>query len=259
MSESKDWVQEIVDIMAKLRAPDGCPWDQKQDHVSLKPFLIEESCEVLDAIDDNNMEELKEELGDVLMNIVFHAQLAKEKNIFNFQDVAQSISEKMIRRHPHVFDESCDLTADEVETQWQKIKAEEKSHRESILEGIPRSMPALARSQKLQKRAAKVGFDWPDSTGVLAKVREEFDELEEAVSSGNSKDIEEEFGDLLFSMVNLARHLNINADHSLNSSNNKFIRRFTSVEKSCKDQQKNIEEMSLEELDQIWDQVKAKE
>lgn len=259
MSESKDWVQEIVDIMAKLRAPDGCPWDQKQDHISLKPYLIEESCEVLDAIDDNNMEELKEELGDVLMNIVFHAQLAREKNIFTFQDVAQSISEKMIRRHPHVFDENCDLTADEVEAQWQKIKAEEKSHRESILEGIPRSMPALARSQKLQKRAAKVGFDWPDSTGVLAKVREEYQELEEAVNSGNQDNIEEEFGDLLFSMVNLARHLNINADHSLNMSNNKFIRRFMAVEKVCKERGEIMDEMSLEDLDKIWDQIKAEE
>jgi len=259
MSEAKDWVQEIVDIMAKLRAPDGCPWDQKQTHTSLKPYLIEESCEVLDAIDDNNMEELKEELGDVLMNIVFHAQLAQEKNLFNFQDVAQSISEKMIRRHPHVFDENCELTADEVETQWQKIKAEEKSHRESILEGIPRSMPALARSQKVQKRAAKVGFDWPDSSGALAKVREEFDELEEAVSSGNQDNIEEELGDLLFSMVNLARHLNINADHSLNSSNNKFIRRFMAVEKRCKELNLKIGEMSLTDLDKIWDQVKEKE
>ena len=259
MSESKDWVQEIVNIMAKLRAPDGCPWDQKQDHVSLKPYLIEESCEVLDAIDDNNMEELKEELGDVLMNIVFHAQLAAEKNIFDFQDVAQSISEKMIRRHPHVFDENCDLTADEVEAQWQKIKAEEKSHRESILEGIPRSMPALARSQKLQKRAAKVGFDWPDSKGVLAKVHEEFNELEEAVASGQEQDIEEEFGDLLFSMVNLARHLNIDADHSLNMSNNKFIRRFMGVEKMCKAENLNMEEISLEDLDKFWDRVKAKE
>lgn len=257
MNETKDWVQEIVDIMAKLRAPDGCPWDQKQSHKSLKPYLIEESCEVLDAIDDNNMEELKEELGDVLMNIVFHAQLANEKKIFNFQDVAQSISEKMIRRHPHVFDENCDLTAEEVEAQWQKIKAEEKSHRESILEGIPRSMPALARSQKLQKRAAKVGFDWPDSTGVIAKVHEEFEELEEAVNLNDSTKIEEEFGDLLFSMVNLARHLKIDADHSLNMANNKFISRFTKVEKKCREKGLIIEEMSLEELDEIWDEVKA--
>ena len=258
MSDKKDWVQEIVDIMARLRAPGGCPWDQKQDHKSLKPYLIEESCEVLDAIDDGNMEELKEELGDVLMNLVFHAQLADEKNIFNFQDVAQVISEKMIRRHPHVFDDTCDLTAEEVEAQWQKIKAEEKAHRESILEGIPRSMPALARSQKLQKRAAKVGFDWPDSSGVLAKVNEEWQELEEAVSQGNKENIEEEFGDLLFSMVNLARHLDINADHSLNSANNKFIDRFKAVEKICKAKGLKMADMSLESLDEIWDQVKQK-
>lgn len=258
MSNSKDWVQEIVDIMAKLRAPDGCPWDQKQDHVSLKPYLIEESCEVLDAIDDGNMEELKEELGDVLMNIVFHAQLAAEKNIFTFQDVAQSISEKMIHRHPHVFDKTCELTAEEVEAQWQKIKAEEKSHRESILEGIPRSMPALARSQKLQKRASKVGFDWPEKSGVLAKVHEEFKELEEALESENQEHIEEEFGDILFSMVNLARHININADHALNSANNKFINRFSMLEKVCKERNLEINDMSLTELDQIWDEVKAK-
>lgn len=258
MNETKDWVQEIVNIMAKLRAPDGCSWDRKQDHVSLKPYLIEESCEVLDAIDDNNMEDLKEELGDVLMNIVFHAQLADEKNIFNFQDVAQSISEKMIHRHPHVFDKACELTAEEVEAQWQKIKSEEKSHRESILEGIPRSMPALARSQKLQKRASKVGFDWPDSSGVLSKVHEEFKELEEALDSGNKEHIEEEFGDVLFSMVNLARHININADYSLNQANNKFIRRFMDVEKICTERSLEMDNMSLVELDQIWDEVKAK-
>ena len=256
MTEDKDWVQEIVDIMAKLRAPDGCPWDQKQSHKSLKPYLIEESCEVLDAIDENDMEHLKEELGDVLMNLVFHAQLADERGDFNFQDVAQTISEKMVHRHPHVFDKSCEMTAEEVEAQWQKIKAEEKSERESILEGIPRSLPSVARSQKLQKRAAKVGFDWPDSSGVIAKVKEEFQELEEALESGIEMDIEEEFGDLMFSMVNMARHLKIDADHSLNQANNKFINRFMGVESICKSRNLEMKDMTLEQLDEIWDEVK---
>lgn len=258
MNTEKDWVQEIVDIMAKLRAPDGCPWDQKQDHKTLKPYLIEESCEVLDAIDEEDMEHLKEELGDVLMNLVFHAQLASERGDFTFQDVARTISEKMVNRHPHVFDKTCELTAEEVEAQWQKIKAAEKSERESILEGIPRSLPSVARSQKLQKRAAKVGFDWPDSTGVIEKVKEEFHELEEALESGKQIDIEEEFGDLMFSMVNLARHLDLNADHALNQSNNKFINRFMQLEQICKSRGLIIDDMSLEELDEVWDEVKKK-
>ena len=151
--EKKDWVNELVGIMAQLRAPEGgCPWDLEQDHVTLKPYLIEESCEVLDAIDDGDMELLKEELGDVLMNLVFHAQLADEKDIFNFQDVAQIISEKMVRRHPHVFGSNQGMTPEEVEAQWEVIKAEEKSERESRLDGIPRSLPSLLRAQKLQKR-----------------------------------------------------------------------------------------------------------
>ncbi|MCH2209454.1 MAG: nucleoside triphosphate pyrophosphohydrolase [Lentisphaerales bacterium] len=256
MSKDKDWVQEIVDIMARLRAPDGCPWDQKQTHKSLKPYLIEESCEALDAIDDEDMELLEEELGDVLMNIVFHAQLATEKNQFTFQDVAKKISKKMIRRHPHVFDESCKLTPEEVEQQWDEIKKKEKSERESILEGIPRSLPALFRAQKLQKRAAKVGFDWPDTEGPLDKISEETEELKEAISKNSKEEIELEFGDLLFSMVNLARHLNIDADHALHLSNQKFIDRFQKLEKVCKSEEKELEKMTLEEMDDIWDQVK---
>ena len=255
----KDWVQEIVDIMARLRAPDGCPWDQKQTHKSLKPYLIEESCEVLDAIDDEDMNLLEEELGDVLMNLVFHAQLATEKQHFTFQDVAKNISEKMIRRHPHVFDESCKLTADEVETQWDEIKKKEKAERESILEGIPRSLPALFRAQKLQKRAAKVGFDWPDTEGPLDKISEETEELKEAIANNSKAEIEAEFGDLLFSMVNLARHLDIDADQALHVSNQKFIDRFQKLEKVCKTENKQLPNMTLEEMDEIWDQVKKQQ
>jgi tetrapyrrole methylase family protein / MazG family protein len=254
--ESKDWVSEIVDIMARLRAPDGCPWDQKQTHKSLKPYLIEESCEVLDAIDDEDMPLLEEELGDVLMNLVFHAQLASEKGHFTFQDVARNISEKMVHRHPHVFADTTKLTPEEVEKQWDEIKKEEKQERESLLDGIPRSLPALSRAQKLQKRAAKVGFDWPNEEGPLAKIDEEIAELKEAVAIKTQQDIEEEFGDVLFSMVNLARHLKIDADHALNLSNIKFINRFQKLEKVCKAENKDIDKLSLEEMDEIWDRIK---
>jgi MazG family protein len=259
MSNEKDWVKEIIEIMARLRAPNGCPWDLEQDHKSLKPYLIEESCEVLDAIDDNNMKDLKEELGDVLMNIVFHAQIAQENGFFNFQDVAQAISEKMVHRHPHVFDESCQLTSAEVLAQWEIIKAQEKTERESILDGIPRSFPGLLRAQKIQKKVAKVGFDWSDKTDVLKKVQEEFGELQEAIEQKNTANIEEEFGDLLFSMVNLARHLQLNADHSLNLANNKFSRRFKQLEKVCREKNLMLENLSLSEMDKIWDEVKAEE
>ncbi|NQZ58090.1 MAG: nucleoside triphosphate pyrophosphohydrolase [Lentisphaeraceae bacterium] len=259
MSENKDWVQEIVNIMARLRAPDGCPWDQKQTHKTLKPYLIEESCEVIDAIDSGDMKHLEEELGDVLMNLVFHAQLASEKNIFTFQDVARNISEKMVHRHPHVFAEANNLTPEEVEAQWEKIKAEEKSERESILDGIPNSLPALMRAQKIQRKAAKVGFDWPDERGPREKISEEMAELEEAIASGDQEEVEKEFGDLLFSMVNLARHLNIDADHALNLTNRKFTERFKYVEKSCKEQDVEMKTAGLEKLDEFWDEAKALE
>jgi len=256
MSEEKDWVQELINIMAALRAPGGCPWDQKQTHISLKPYLLEESCEAIDAIDSGDMNHLKEELGDVLMNLVFHAQLASENNEFTFQDVAQAISEKMVHRHPHVFDESECRTAEEVEEQWQRIKEAEKSERTSALEGIPNSLPSLMRAQKLQKRAAHVGFDWPDTEGPLEKINEELDELKEALNSGDKEHVEEEFGDMLFSMVNLARHISIDADHALSLANKKFTSRFQKVEQICKDENIDMKNSSLETLDKIWDKVK---
>ena len=259
MNQSKDWVKELEYIMERLRAPDGCPWDQEQDHVSLKPYLIEESCEVLDAIDENNMNLLKEELGDVLMNLVFHAQLAKEKNYFNFQDVARAISEKMVNRHPHVFGDSDAVTAEDVEKQWQEIKKKEKAERESVLDGIPKSLPPLQRAFKIQKKAAKTGFDWANLSGVLDKIKEEVNELEEAVQQKDKQHIQEELGDLIFSLVNYSRHLEIDAGDALNSTNNKFIRRFTRLEKICKKEGKDLAALSLQEMDEIWDRIKLSE
>lgn len=256
MNDVKDWVTELVSIMARLRAPGGCSWDQKQNHTTLKPYLLEESCEAIDAIDENNMDLLQEELGDVLMNLVFHAQLASENDQFTFQDVARTISEKMVRRHPHVFDKTCELTAEEVEEQWERIKREEKAERTSVLDGIPKSLPSLMRAGKLQKKAAKVGFDWPDKQGPIEKVEEEFQELKEALNSGIQNDIDDEFGDLLFSMVNLGRHISVDADHALSMANRKFISRFQSVEKICSLRNLTMSEMSLDELDAIWDEVK---
>ncbi|MCM8537399.1 MAG: nucleoside triphosphate pyrophosphohydrolase [Lentisphaeraceae bacterium] len=256
MSSDKDWVQELVGIMAKLRAPDGCPWDREQDHKSLKPYLIEEASEVLDAIDEEDMELLEEELGDVLMNVVFHAQLATEKDIFNFQDVAKNISEKMIRRHPHVFADSDASSSEDVERQWEEIKKQEKQERTSILDGIPRSMPGLMRAHKIQKKVAKVGFDWPNEEGPLDKIDEETTELKEALESGDQAHIKEEFGDLLFSLVNLARHLGFDANEALTESNDKFTNRFKKLEVHCKQESMNLDEMTLEEMDAVWDKVK---
>ena len=250
---NKDWLKELEEIMAALRAPNGCPWDKEQTHESLKPFMIEEASEVLDAIDENDLENLKEELGDVLMNIFLHAQIAKENDDFTIQDVAQVVSEKMIRRHPHVFADANADTPQAVEAQWATIKAEEKGNKKkSLFDGVSQSLPTLMRTQKVQKKASKVGFDWPDHNGPLGKVKEELAELEEAIDLNSN--IEEEFGDLLFSMVNLSRHLKISAEDSLKKATKKFTKRFHAVEELA-DQE--LSDLSLEEMDKLWEQVKG--
>ena len=256
--EQKDWLHELEDIMAALRAPGGCPWDRKQTHESLKPFMIEEASEVLDAIDGGDRQELKDELGDVLMNVYLHAQIAKENDDFTIQDVAQIVSEKMIRRHPHVFSDANAETPEAVEAQWAEIKKKEKgeNHKTSALDGVSRSLPTLMRTQKIQKKASKVGFDWSDYQGPLAKVKEEIAAFEEALSRNHQEDMRDEFGDILFSMVNLARHTGISADDSLNGALRKFTQRFEAVESLSEEKGKELKEMSLEEMDQLWDEVK---
>ena len=257
----KDWVIELEQVMERLRAPDGCPWDREQDHKSLRKYLIEECAEVVDAIDLGDTHELKDELGDVLMNLVFHAQIAKENKQFTFQDVAQNVTEKMIRRHPHVFaDQSAETSAD-VNEIWAEVKATEKSdkgHKISVLDGIPHSLPSLRRAQAMQKKAAKVGFDWQDWRGSFDKIEEELAELRVELEAGSDKErMEDEFGDLMFSMVNFARAFKFEADDALRGAHQKFERRFRAVEDEVR--AKGWDQYDLEQLDQIWDQVKLKE
>lgn len=249
--------QDLVEIMAKLRSPEGCHWDREQTHQSLRPYVIEETYEVLEAIDENSMHKLREELGDLLLQILFHAQLAKEEGAFDIKDVIDGVAEKMIRRHPHVFADAHVNSSQDVITNWEIIKAQEKQHadRVSIL-NFPKGMPALALAQKLQGQAARVGFDWPDVGGALEKVFEELDELFEAWQKGDKQGREEEFGDVLFAFVNLARFLEIEAEAALSSTNRKFIERFHFIEKRVKEQEKDIKKMSLEDLDIIWNEAK---
>ncbi|VVM07807.1 partial nucleoside triphosphate diphosphatase, partial [Methylacidimicrobium cyclopophantes] len=218
MSSSDPAIDRLSAILARLRAPDGCPWDREQTHQSIKGQLLEECYEVLEAIDRNSPEELKEELGDLLLHVLFHAQMASERGAFTFCDVAEGLSEKLIRRHPHVFGDASAKNADEVITHWEQSKRKEKPERQSIFDGIPRELPALLRAQKYQGKASKLGLDWSDSEGPKAKIAEELEEVNRAAAEGDPKRIEEEIGDLLFAVVNLARHLHVNAECALSGA-----------------------------------------
>ena len=240
--------------MARLRSPEGCPWDREQTHESLKPHLIEECYELIDAIDDRDDEMIREELGDLLLQVVLHAQMASEDDRFNFDAVADSISEKLIRRHPHVFGDTKLSTSDAVLRQWDVIKRHEKKDRESALDGVPRLLPALAKAQKIQSRAARVGFDWPDSTGPLDKVKEEVIELEQTTGG---EQLAEELGDLLFAVVNFARKSKLEAEDLLQAATRKFSDRFRQMEILAEQRGLKFSDMSLAEMDQLWDEVKA--
>jgi len=244
--------------MERLRAENGCPWDRKQTHESLKPYLIEETYEVISAIDSGNDDELKEELGDLLLQIVFHAQIAKEDGRFDIDDVAKTIVEKLIRRHPHVFGDLKVSGSDEVLQNWEKIKKEEG--KESIFDGVPEGLPSLLKARRVQEKAKRVGFDWNNIEGTLDKVKEEFDELSEAIKFGKKEKISEEFGDLLFSLVNVSRFLDIDAEDSLRQTIEKFMKRFKSVEKIIKSKGgKDLKNYTINELDEIWEDVKRRE
>jgi tetrapyrrole methylase family protein/MazG family protein len=251
--------ERLVKIMRKLRAPDGCPWDREQTHKSLIPYMLEETYEVIDSIEDNDMEKLREELGDLLLQIVFHSQMASEKESFNVEDVARSISEKLINRHPHIFKEKAELTPDEVTQNWEQIKLKEKTDKsESALSGIPRTAPALLRAFRLQQKAARFGFDWEKWEDVLDKTEEEIAELKVAIESDSADKIEEEIGDLLFSVVNLARFLKVDPETALNRMNKKFIERFQYVEKKLAKNGKSLNDSNLEEMDSFWNEAKIK-
>lgn len=252
----------LVELVQRLREPDGCPWDKKQTEANIKLYLLEEAYEVLEAIELSPPQEVCSELGDLLFQILFLAQLAKEKNQFDFVDVVEIITEKMIRRHPHVFGQKKVDSAEEVTFNWTQIKKAEKNatnDTSGLLESIPMDLPALLRAHRLSERASKVGFDWTDTAGIRDKVREEFDELDSAVVGGEREEVAEELGDLLFSVVNLCRHKGFNAEHLLRMANIKFQKRFKEMEKRLEATGTQLEEASLEEMNGAWDKVKDRE
>jgi len=251
-------MDQLLRIMARLRSPRGCPWDREQTHASIKQNLIEEAYEVVDAIESRDDAALCEELGDVLLQVVFHAQMAGEKRRFDFDDVAASISDKLVRRHPHVFGKGRLRTADQVLAQWHAIKEHERNGRKSVLDGVPKHLPALMKAQEVQKKAARVGFDWKRSGDVLAKVEEELGELKRALRRGRGRAVREELGDLLFAVVNLARFRKLDAEDALNQAVKKFRRRFAQIEREVNRRGKKLEDCSLEELDAIWDRAKRR-
>ncbi len=258
MADASKW-QELVAIIARLRGKDGCPWDKKQDHFTLKRYLLEESYEVIDAIDSQDDAALCDELGDVLLQVVLHSQIAAEENKFTIDDVVDNVSRKMIRRHPHIFSDAHADNAEEVLTMWEKIKAEEKNSSQGEKRGIMninQNLPALMLAQKAQDKAHRVGFDWPDISGAKAKLTEELQELEQANSPQERR---AELGDVLFSLVNMARFMDIDAEDALRSSVQKFIKRFNYVEKTLAAKELQWEDVSLAEMDAIWDEAKGKE
>ncbi len=246
--EKKYGFEDLVKIMEELR--EKCPWDREQTHESLKKYLIEEAYEVLDAIDSGDDEKLKEELGDLLLQPVFHAQIAKERGAFDINDVIDQLVRKLIERHPHVFG---DAKPEDVLKNWEKKKMEK---RESILEGIPKHLPALMRSQKLQDKTSQVGFDFTDISQVFEKIEEEIGELKDSLDKGDKENIEHEIGDILTAVVELARFIGVDAESALQKANDRFIKRFQYIERKAKEMGKKLEEMSLEEMDELWSSAK---
>ena len=244
---------KLIKIVKKLRSPSGCDWDKKQTHDTLTPYLLEETYEVIEAIENKNFSALKEELGDLLLHIVFQVDLAQENEKFNFNEVIDGICEKLIRRHPHVFYDKSDPRYQE--GNWEESKQKEKK-RKSVLEGVPNSLPALLKARRIQEKAAGVGFDWDKQEQVLAKVDEEINELKEAII--NNKGIEEELGDVFFTLVNLSRHLNLDSEKSLKQSSEKFSRRFKKIEKDLANKNIAMKNLTLEQLDEIWEKNKQK-
>ncbi len=263
--DEKKKIETLLQIMQALRDPaHGCPWDKVQSFQSVAPYTIEEAYEVAAAIEHNDMDELRDELGDLLFQVVFHAQIAQENNDFDFSDVTAAVTDKMLRRHPHVFGSKAEREAGASADAWEKIKAAEratkkrKNRTHGLLDDVPNALPALMRSEKLQKRAARVGFDWPEIEPVFAKINEEISEVRQAISTGEKDMIEDEIGDLLFSCVNLARHLHIDPEVALRGANTKFTRRFHDIEEQLGRQGKRFSELDLQQIITLWDSVKRK-
>ena len=271
MTPSRD-ISALIAIMAQLRTPvTGCPWDLEQNFATIAPYTIEEAYEVADAIARGDLDDLKDELGDLLLQVVFHARMAEESGAFDFGDVVEAITRKMIRRHPHVFaDKDGKLTPSDVKGAWDRIKAEEKAERaarrpqrqqdhKSLLSNVKTGQPALARALELQRKASTVGFDWNDPRAVLRKIREEADEIESALDRADKEELAHETGDLLFALVNLARHVGADPEMALRGTNAKFERRFAFIERALATQGRSLEESTLEEMDALWNEAKARE
>jgi ATP diphosphatase len=272
MTPSRD-IATLIAIMAALRTPgSGCPWDLEQNFATIAPYTLEEAYEVADAIVRGDLDDLREELGDLLLQVVFHARMAQEQSAFDFGDVVETLTAKLIRRHPHVFGDEAGMTPDEVKGLWERIKVEEKAQKVSrsgpaadalepagALAGVPVGLPALTRALKLQAKAGRVGFDWNDPLAVLAKIREEATEIEAEIAGGNRTEAAAEVGDLLFAVVNLARHLDADPEAVLRATNRKFERRFGAIERALAERGRTPEASSLAEMDALWDRAKAAE
>jgi nucleoside triphosphate diphosphatase len=266
MTPSRD-IARLIKIMAVLRTPGtGCPWDLQQTFETIAPYTIEEAYEVADAIARGDLDDLREELGDLLLQVVFHSRMAQEQGAFDFADVVESLTAKLVRRHPHVFGDARGLTPKAVEGLWERIKSAERAEKgggasggETALAGVPVGLPALTRALKLQAKAGKVGFDWNDPLAVLAKIREEADEIERELAAGDRVAAAAEVGDLLFAVVNLARHLDADPEAVLRATNGKFERRFTAIERALADRGKTPQTATLEEMEDLWNQAKAAE
>jgi tetrapyrrole methylase family protein / MazG family protein len=255
-------LKELTDLIKKLRAPDGCPWDQKQKKEDLGKYILEEAYEVVDSIDKEDPQALKEELGDLLFQILFLAEISAEADLFSLSDIMHGINEKMIRRHPHVFGDEKANSVQDVKDNWQKIKKKERSGKndnDNLFAGIPRSLPALKRAQKITSAASACGFDWTAAEDVLEKLTEELHEFEDAVKKGNRQNIEEELGDILFTMVNVSRFLSVDAETALSKTTEKFLRRFSYLTKQLSASGISPEKATMDQMDNLWNEAKTKE
>lgn len=257
---AKRTFDELVKLMTTLRGPGGCPWDRKQTLPDLKPYVIEEAYEVVDAIDRDDRAALVEEVGDHLLEAVFIAEITREEGTFDIYDSITAVHDKLVRRHPHVFGDVEAKDAEEVLVNWEKLKSDErKAEKKSVLSGVPQSLPSLLKASRLTEKASRVGFDWRRTEDVFDKVDEELGELREAVGGGDVAKIEEEIGDLLFTIANIARKVGVNAEEALQSTNRKFLRRFGAMESYVHERGQNLDQLSLEEMDQLWDEAKRAE
>ena len=257
MNNNSDKFSRLIKILKQLRAPGGCDWDISQTHESLIPYLIEETYEVVEAIENKNSQDLKEELGDLMLHVIFQAELSSEKGEFDIFDCLDSINNKLISRHPHVFNEDYDGDGSE-KGSWEKSKKKEKK-RDSVLDGVPKSLPGLLRSRRIQEKASSVGFDWQDISPIINKVEEELEEVKDAINQENKDQISMELGDLIFAVVNLARFYDIDPEDAIKRSTNKFITRFHKIEKKAKDMGEQIEDLDLDSMDKMWDDIKLNE